>query len=354
MPDFNPETLQAFAKLVVTRMGSGEEEAEEVADHLVRANLGAHDSHGVGMLPTYVRLLGDGLLVPNQKLRTVVDFGALLVVDAGRGFGQRMAAEAVRAAIARAKQEGASVLGLRNSAHIGRIGTYGELAASAGMAFIGFVNVADHHPLQAPYACGHAQLGTNPFCATIPGEQDAPVVLDMATTAIAFGKARVAHNKGVPVPEGTLIDEEGRPTTDPAGIVRDRVGALLSFGLHKGSGLAIMCELLGGVLTGGQRADEPQHNGTVNSMLAVLIDLARIGDPSSIRAGVATATAHIKGSRVAPGFEEILLPGDPERRQADSRRKRGIPIDETSWSEICDAARKVGVSDAEIGRALAG
>ena len=352
MPEFKPETLQAFAKLVVTRMGSREEEADEVADHLVRANLGGHDSHGVGMLPTYVRLLGEGLLVPNQGLRTVVDFGALLVFDAGRGFGQRMAAEAVRAAIARARQRGASVLGLRNSAHIGRIGTYGELAASAGMAFVGFVNVADHHPIQAPYACRDARLGTNPFCATIPGERDAPVVLDMATTAIAFGKARVAYNKGVSVPEGTLIDAEGRPTTDPTSMVRDRKGALLSFGLHKGSGLAVMCEMLAAILIGGQRADDPQRGGTVNNMLAVVIDLARFGDPATIRSGVASSAGYIKSSRVAPGFEEILLPGDPERRAAARRRESGIPIDETSWAEICDAARQVGVTDEEIGRAL--
>src|SRR5690348_7777602 len=133
MPEIKPEALQAFAKLVASRMGSREEEAEEVADHLVRANLGGHDSHGVGMLPSYVRLLGLGLLVPNQTLRTVVDHGAVLVLDAQRGFGQRMAAEAVRAAMSRAEQTGACVLGLRNSAHIGRVGTYGELAAKSGM-----------------------------------------------------------------------------------------------------------------------------------------------------------------------------------------------------------------------------
>jgi uncharacterized oxidoreductase len=354
MPEFKPEKLRAFARLVASRMGSGDEEAEEVADHLVRANLGGHDSHGVGMLPTYVRLLGEGLLVPNQRLGTIVDHGALLVLDAQRGFGQRMAAEAVRAAMSRAKQEGACVLGLRNSAHIGRIGTYGELAAKSGMAFIGFVNVADHHAIQAPYGCRDARVGTNPFCATMPGEEQAPVVLDMATTAIAFGKARVAYNKGASVPEGTLIDSEGRPTTDPTELVRDRTGALRSFGLHKGSGLAVMCELLGAVLVGGQRADDPGRGGVLNSMLAVLIDVARLGDPGSIRERVAVGAAHIKASRVAPGFEEILLPGDPERRSAAMRAERGIPIDDKSWVEICDAARKVGVTEEEIGRALGG
>ena len=150
MPNVKPEALQAFAKLVASRMGSREEEAEEVADHLVRANLAGHDSHGVGMLPTYVRLLGDGLLVPNQTLTPVWITARCSSSTRGRGFGQRMAADAVRAAMGRAKQTGAAVLGLRNSAHIGRIGTYGELAAAAGMAFVAFVNVADHHPGKRP------------------------------------------------------------------------------------------------------------------------------------------------------------------------------------------------------------
>src|SRR5262249_14397491 len=129
MPSFTPQALHALTSLIVSRMGSDQQETEEVADHLVRANLSGHDSHGIGMLPTYVRLLQDGLLVPNQTPHTVLDAGALLVIDARRGFGQRMTADAVRRAIARARELGACVLALRNSSHIGRIGTYGELAA---------------------------------------------------------------------------------------------------------------------------------------------------------------------------------------------------------------------------------
>src|ERR1700752_2416200 len=153
MPTFRPQALQALTHLIARRMGSEEAEAQEGADHLVRANLAANDSHGVGMFPTYVRLLQDGLLVPNQTADTVLDAGALLVIDARRGYGQRMAADAVRRAVGRAKELGACVLALRNASHIGRIGTYGELAAKSGCAFTAFVNVADHHDVQAPYAC---------------------------------------------------------------------------------------------------------------------------------------------------------------------------------------------------------
>src|ERR1700758_1497437 len=224
MPILPPRTLKSVTHLIARRMGSDDSEAEQVADHLVRANLAGHDSHGVGMLPTYVRLLQEGLLVPNQTAETVLDAGALLVIDARRGYGQRMAADAVRRAVGRAKELGACVLALRNASHIGRIGTYGELAAQSGCAFTAFVNVADHRDVQAPWACAEPRLGTNPFCTAVPGPDGTALLLDMATSTIAAGKARVAYNKGVPVPEGCLIDTAGAPTTDAARFIREPTG----------------------------------------------------------------------------------------------------------------------------------
>lgn len=353
MPTFTPDKLRAVISLIVRRMGSDEAETAEVADHLIRANLAGHDSHGVGMLPRYVALFQDKLLVPNQALETVVDFGALLVFDARRGFGQRMAAEAVRRAIARAREVGACVLGLRNSAHIGRVGTYGEQAAAAGMAFIGYVNVADHHDIAAPFGAGEARLGTNPFVTAVPGPNDEPVVLDMATTTIAAGKARVARNKGVAVPPDSLIDAEGRPTTDPRGFIDDHTGALLTFGKHKGSGLAVMCEIMAGAVAGGKRAEEPCQGGILNSMFAVVTDLARLNDPGAVAEGVAATAAHIKSSRLAPGFDAILLPGEPERRMARERMAGGIPVDDVTWAQIREAAGKLGITEGELERANA-
>jgi uncharacterized oxidoreductase len=333
-------------------MGSGAEETAEVTDHLVRANLAGHDSHGVGMLPIYVRLLQDGFLVPNQTPHITLDAGALLVIDARRGFGQRMAAEAVRRAIARARELGACVLALRNASHIGRIGTYGELATRAGCAFTAFVNVADGRDVQAPWACAEPRLGTNPFCTAVPGSQNAALLLDMATTTIAAGKARVAFNKGGPVADDCLIDAAGHPTNDPAGFIRDRTGALLSFGRHKGSGLAVMCEIMAGAVGGGQRADQPGQGGILNSMLATVIDLSRLGDPAKVMEHVEATKAHIRTARIAPGFEEILLPGEPERHMARERTETGVPIDSTTWKEIHEAAAKLGITDQEIDRAI--
>src|SRR5271170_8139837 len=310
MPTLKPQALHALISLVARRMGSDEGETKEVADHLLRANLTGHDSHGVGMLPAYVRLLQDGLLVPNQTPHTVLDAGALLVIDARRGFGQRMAADAVRCAIARARELGACVLALRNASHVGRIGTYAELAARAGCAFTAFVNVADGRDIQAPWACAEPRLGTNPFCAAVPGLDGPALMLDMATTTIAAGKARVAYNKGIPVPDDCLIDAAGQPTNDPTGLMRDRAGAMLSFGRHKGSGLAVMCEIMAGAIGGGQRVDQPARGGILNSMLATVIDISRLGDPAATMESVEATKAHIRTSRAAPGFDEVLLPGE--------------------------------------------
>jgi hydroxycarboxylate dehydrogenase B len=349
MPTFTPDQLRAIASLIVHRMGSDDAETAEVADHLIRANLAGHDSHGIGMLPTYVRLLKDGLLVPNQTLETVLDSGALLVLDARRGFGQRMAAEAVRRAIAHARELGACVLGLRNSAHIGRVGTYGEQATQEGMAFIAYVNVADHHDIAAPFACAEPRLGTNPFVTAVPGP-DGPMLLDMATTTIAMGKARVARNKGVPVPEGCLIDEAGHPTTDPTGFIDDHTGALLTFGLHKGSGLAVMCEIMGGAVTGGKRTEEPRKGGILNSMFVVLVDLSRLGTRDQFLQDIASTQAYIRSSRVAPGFQEILLPGEPERKSAAARAS-SIQVDDRTWAQISDAAAQLGITRHELEQA---
>jgi len=352
MSTFTPDALRALTTLIVRRMGSVDAEAQEVADHLVRANLSGHDSHGVGMLPAYVRLLQDGLLVPNQAPHTVLDACALLVIDARRGFGQRMTADAVRRAIARARELGACVLALRNASHVGRIGTYAELAARAGCAFTAFVNVADGRDIQAPWACAEPRLGTNPFCTAVPGPDGPALMLDMATTTIAAGKARVAYYKGMPVPDDCLIDDEGRPTNDPTGFIRDRTGAMLSFGRHKGSGLAVMCEIMAGAIGGGQRVDEPVRGGTLNSMLATVIDLSRLGDAAAIAEHVEATKAHIRTSRVAPGFDEVLLPGEPERRAAQERAATGIPVDATTWQEIGEAAARLGITAAEIDHAV--
>ena len=220
-----------------------------------------------------------------------------------------------------------ALLAIRNSFHLGRIGHYAEQCARGGFASIHFVNVIDHAPLQAPYGGAEARFSTNPFCAALPGEDGAAVVLDMATSKIAIGKARVAKNKGVPAPEDSLLDAEGRPTRDPGVMFQEPRGALVAMGEHKGSGLAIMCELLAGALTGGRTAQpaHPQTGGIINNMLSVIIDPAVFGDRRRLLEEIAALIAYVKSARPRAGFDEVLVPGEPERRRrrAPGTRHRG-------------------------------
>jgi uncharacterized oxidoreductase len=210
------EGLRRIGGAILRAGGSTAGEADLVAEHLVEANLKGHDSHGIGMIPTYVRHLRAGLVVPNTPAKVVKDDGPILMFDGNRGYGRVVAGEMMSAAIARCRQTGVTVATLANAHHIGRVGVYGEIATAAGLVSLHFVNVTDHRALVAPFRGGDARFSTNPVCIALPPTERQPaVVLDMATSAVAMGKVRVAKNEGKPAPDGTLIDANGQPTRDP-------------------------------------------------------------------------------------------------------------------------------------------
>jgi hydroxycarboxylate dehydrogenase B len=350
MPTLASDTLNALIRAVCAAGGSALEEAALVAEQLVEANLTGHDSHGVGLVPFYVEARATGALVPNRHAELVSDRGAVLVVEGRRGYGQVIGHEAMQLAMARAAAQGVALMAIRNSFHLGRIGHWAEQGAERGFASIHFVNGVDHPPLQAPFGSAEARLSTNPFCAAVPGPDGAMVVLDMATSKIALGKARVATNKGVPAPEGSLLDARGQPTRDAAVMFEDPKGALVAMGEHKGSGLAVLCEFLAGALTGGWtvQPEHPMAGGTVNNMLSVVIDPDALGGREQLWREGAALIAYLKSARPREGFAEVLLPGEPEQRRRRQRLAEGIEIDERSWADILAAARTAGVTDRQI------
>ncbi len=340
---------------IVKSGGSADAEASLVAEHLVLANLSGHDSHGVGMIPAYVRHLQMGLVVPNTHAKVVKDEGATLMFDGGRGYGRCVAGEAMAAAIDRCRQTGVVAMTLANSHHIGRVGTYGELATAAGLVSLHFVNVADHRPLVAPFRGTDARFVTNPVCIALPGtDRQPPLLLDMATSAVAMGKVRVAKNEGHLVPEGILIDPKGQPTRDPNVMYSEPHGALRPFGGHKGYALAVVTELLAGALTGGPtiQPGNPRLGGTVNNMFTVLIDPARLAGVDWFRREVDGFVDYVKASPPVDPNEPVLVPGDPERMAREARARTGIEIDATTWEEILQAGEKVGIARAEAGALL--
>jgi uncharacterized oxidoreductase len=348
---FQLEPLRAAISETVRGFGSDEREVALVTDNLLQANLTGHDSHGIGMLPRYVEAYIEGGLQPNAHAQTRLDSGAMLSLDGQAGFGQVIGREAMELGISRAKLHGSCILALGNSHHLGRIGEWAEMAVAEGLVSVHFVNVISR-PIVAPWGGSDARFGTNPFAVGIPVAGGDPIVLDFATSVIAQGKTRVAYNKGLKLLPGQMLDDNGRPTTDPAYGVVNPLGALLTFGEHKGFGLSLVCELLGGALAGGLAVHEPADGKrrVLNGMLTILFDPKKIADAARFEQQMQSCLDWIKASPPQPGVEQVLLAGEPERASRAKRLAEGIPIDHTTWKEILAAAEKLGVQSASLNR----
>ena len=346
--------LDAAVRELMQGYGSSAREVELVVDNLIQANLTGHDSHGVGMLPRYANAFLEGGLKANAHVQTRLDTGTLLALDGAAGFGQVIGHEAMVLGIARAKQHGSCIVALANSHHLCRIGAWAEMAVAEGLVSMHFVNVIAR-PIVAPWGGRDARFGTNPFAVGIPVPGRPPVILDLATSVIAQGKTRVAHNKGEALAPGQLLDDRGEPTTDPKFGVVEPIGALRTFGEHKGFGLALVCELLGGALAGGLASHGPAdgRQRVLNGMLTVLFDPARLGQSALYSGEMQAFLDWVVASPPQPGTERVLVAGEPERISRAKRLAEGIPVDATTWIELLAAADKLGRDPAEVTR-LAG
>ena len=346
------DRLTEAMRLVVRGFGSSADEVDAVAGNLIEANLTGHDSHGIGMLPRYAQAYLEGGLKPNTHVSTVLDAGALLRLDGGAGFGQVVGREAMALGIERARTHGSCIVALGNAHHLGRIGAWAEQAAAAGLVSMHFVNVISR-AIVAPHGGADARFGTNPFCAGVPLTGQPPVILDFATSMIAQGKTRVAMNKGELVEPGCLIDDQGRPTQEPHFTVVPPFGALLTFGGHKGFGLALMCELLGGALAAGltEHTGDSSKKRVLNGMFSVLLDPVKLGRHAEFEAEAQAFLDWVKASPPREGFEPVRVAGEPERASRAHRTAHGVPVDATTWQEILDAAASLGVDPQAVHRA---
>ena len=351
-------SVERLTELVETtlRQGTGNADgAAKVARHLVEANLMGHDSHGVGVSPLYMESVKAGELHPDANAEVVQEKGPFLQVDGTQGFGQVVARQAMEMAIEKAKQSHIAVLSLRNCFHIGRIGAWGTMAAEAGFISIHYVNVLSPNSLVAPFGGREPRFTTNPYCTAIPATDRHPMfLLDMATSTIAQGKTRVAYNKGVEVPENSLIDHEGNPTNDPAVMFEEPKGALRTMGQHKGFGMALICDILGGSLSGGGAylPDRVVESRVVNNMLAILIDPNVFGGADEFFGDIDNYTDWVKSSPPAPGVDAVMFPGEPERKSRADREANGIPVDDNTWEQLLASARDVGITEDEIERII--
>jgi uncharacterized oxidoreductase len=347
------DRLRQLAATILAAAGSSAGEADKVAQKLVGANLAGHDSHGVIRVPQYVGQVRDGTIVPNQNADVVRETDAVTVLDGHFGYGQIVGEQAVQAAVDKARRHGIGMAALRHSAHLGRLGDWAEMAAAAGLASLHFVNATGIPLRVVPHGGRDGRGTTNPVAMGIPVEGSGHVVLDFATSAIAEGKVRVARNKGVAIPPDCLLDAAGRPTTDPSQLYTDPPGNLVPFGGatsgHKGGALWLLVDLLAGGLTGGGCSRPPEGAARFSSsMLSIVIAPEAYADAGEVGAEIRRYVEFVKSARPRAPGDEVLLPGEPERRTRAERLAGGIPVDATTWDQILASGVQVGLELADL------
>ena len=344
----NPDKLRDFIQQLFERVGSESKEAERIAFYLVQSNLTGHDSHGVIRAPYYIDYVKNDQTRTNQSLSVIFQTDSMAIVDGNFGFGQVIGEQAMQLGIDMAKKHGIATVSLRNSAHLGRIGDWPTMVADAGMASFHFVNTSGYGLLVAPFGGIDRRLSANPIAAGVPVEGKKPIILDISTCAIAEGKLKVALNKGVEVESGCIMDNAGNAITDPAQFYTDPPGVLLPFGGHKGYGLSVIAEMFAGALTGNSCSNPANDQRLLNGMYSLIIDCDRLPEELGFAAEVQRFIDFVKSARKAPGFDEILMPGEIEEKNRKDREANGIEIDDTTWQTLCDSAKDLGVDEAVV------
>jgi uncharacterized oxidoreductase len=268
---------------------------------------------------------------------------ATALVDGKLGFGQIVARRGMEVAMTKAAAIGVAAVGVHNSNHIGRLADYTEMALERDMLAILAVNAGGAGQRMAPWGGRAARLSTNPFAFACPTGSDVPISFDVATTVAAEGKVRLKRNRKEQTPPGWLLDSEGKPTTDPNDLYNKPEGSILPVGGHKGYSLALMIEVLGGIVA---RAGYSRENPgpVLNGLFMVVVDIARFVSPQNFRSEVDDLLRYIKTSPPIQPGGEILYPGEPEAKMEAERRNKGIFIEDETWGQIEQAAKELKVS----------
>ncbi|MBY0526483.1 MAG: Ldh family oxidoreductase [Gemmataceae bacterium] len=346
MPTLAADTLRSFARSLFEAGGVPGDEAAIVAGSLVDANLCGHDSHGLIRIPQYLRGVKDGLLQTGRPLTIVKETPAVLIADGNWGLGQVQAHRLLRKLVPMARSVGLAAGTLRQCGHIGRLGEFAEVAAREKLALIATVNGHGFGRNVAPPGGTTGRIGTNPLCLGVPTSGD-PVVLDIGTSIAAEGKVRVCFNKGVPVPEGWLLDGAGKPTTDPGALYADPRGTIQPLGgpqAYKGFGIGLLLDMFAGGLSGAA-CSRPEVNAPLgNAVLFIALDINTFAGAEHFLREVSALAEAVRTCPRAEGVAEIMLPGDPERRARVQRQAAGISLDDGTWKQLSTLAQSLGVS----------
>jgi uncharacterized oxidoreductase len=352
LPILSRDALLNYSVSLLRAGGATDEEAKIVGHSLVEANLRGHDSHGVMRIPFYVKEVQNGRLHSGATLSVISETASALVCDGGWGFGQVLSRDLMKRLIQKAGDTGIACGTLRQSAHIGRLGEYAEMATDDKMTAIICANTHGSGQRVAPVGGVRPRLGTNPLCIGFPGGKEGPFTLDFGTSATAEGKVRVKRIAGQQVPAGWLLDPDGNPTTDPNLLYGDPPGTILPMGgdqAYKGFGLSFMIEMLTGALSGGMCAIPNPPPPMGNCALFIVMAPGKLGGWDHLAGEVSQLEEYVRGVPLRAGVDGIMLPGDPERRAMKQRLEQGIPLDDGNWSALLDLATSLQVEPPAIG-----
>jgi LDH2 family malate/lactate/ureidoglycolate dehydrogenase len=338
----DPDRLLKFATAVYVAAGMPEPDAHLSADTLVQADLWGHQSHGVMRLSWYTARLKAGVCDAKAKPELVVDAGGLALIDGHDGMGQVLAAKAAQEAVCRARSHGIAAVGVRNSNHFGTALYFTLMAAREGC--VGFLST-NASPAMAPWGGRKKIVGTNPWSWACPAGSHAPMVLDIANTGVARGKIYLAKQKGQPIPGGWAINAAGAPTTDPAEAIE---GIILPMAQHKGYAIALMMDMLSGVLTGSGYGTEvagpyQAERRSRAGHLMIALNIEAMQPLAEFNARIESLITQIKSVPLAQGFDEVFYPGEIEARNDAKNRRDGLSLPQDTLHDLRKVASEYGL-----------
>jgi uncharacterized oxidoreductase len=344
MPTVQAPRLVSIGSALLRAAGASQEEANAVAVGCVNANLAGHDSHGIIAVPTYIDRIKVGHIVPGAPWAIVQESPATAVIDGHWGFGFHVNAKAMQLTIEKAKRTNVAACTVFRQSHVGRLAAYPLMAMREGMIGLATADSGRSPKAVAPFGGREARLGTNPIAIAVPSDLEAPFYLDMATSAVAAGKVMLAAARGEQIPEGWLVDTDGKPCTDPT---RLRKGAaLLPLGRtegYKGSGLAAMVEVLCGLLTGLGFGVEPSGRHNDGCFMAVF-NVAAFRPLDAFKREVAEFARYLKATPPAEGSPGVFYPGEVEHLREQERRVSGIDVEDATWHKLRALAKEYGLA----------
>ena len=334
---YRPQSVSRAGIALFTAADAGAHQAFATVDSLVTSSLMGHDSHGVMRIPEYLGFVEDGTIARDAQITVERTGPTTAVVDCGQGFGPVGAERTINEGINIAGEQRTACVVTRRCNHVGRLGAWVQIAADKGMIALATCNSPIHGHFVLPWGGREGRLATNPIAYAVPTGGD-PIVADFSTSVAPEGKIRFYRNEGRSVPDGWILDSEGRPTNDPGAFYGPPRGGILPLGAgsgHKGFALSLLVEILGSALRGISSTDTTELG---NGVCFIVLDPSAFCPLDEFRRLMDETVAYVKSSESAPGFDEVLVPGELEFRMQRQRAEQGIPVDD----ETLEAMRKYG------------